>query len=122
MTEYELAELMGSVSGDSLVFIPIYLTVISAYLVVAWLVGSKLTQSQVILVNSLFIGAALVFLSAWNVRIEVAYSYQKELLAINPVRHPIVNPWLQPSVYVMSLVTITACLKFMWDIRHPKAE
>jgi len=81
MTEYELADLMGAVSGDS-----------------------------------------LVFLFARNVRIDVAYSYQKELLAINPARHPMVHPWFQLPVYITGPGTLSAWLKFMWDIRHPSAE
>jgi hypothetical protein len=40
MTEYELADLAASVSADSLVFLPLALSIISGYLVVAWLVES----------------------------------------------------------------------------------
>ena len=46
MTEYEIADLLGSASADSLVFIPIMLTIVSGYLVVAWLVGAELTKSK----------------------------------------------------------------------------
>ena len=117
MTEYELADLLNSVSADSLVFIPVILTVVSGYLIVSWLVGEKLSTSQVVLVNSLFIGAILIFAMAWNVRIEVAISYQNELLEINPDRATLVNPWLQPSVFILGISAVAGCLKFMWDIR-----
>lgn len=122
MTEYELADLMGNVSADSLVFIPVLLTVASGYLVAAWTVGRRLTRSQVSLVNSLFVGASLVFLAAWSVRIRVALAYQSELIAINPERLPLVNSWLQPAVYVMGAATLAACLKFMWDIRNSSPD
>ncbi len=118
MTEYELADLMGAASGDSLVFIPIIVSFISAYLVVAWLIGAKLSLSQVSLVNSVFLIFAGLIGSSWLVRIELALSYQKELLAINPERAVLVNAWLVPSVSVVAVLLFLGCLKFMWDIRH----
>jgi len=122
MTEYELADLMGAASGDSLVFIPIIVSFISAYLVVAWLIGAKLSLSQVSLVNSLFLIFAGIMGSSWLVRIELALSYQKELLAINPERAILVNAWLVPSVSVVAVLLILGCLKFMWDIRHSSSQ
>jgi len=120
MTEYELADLMGSVSGDSLVFIPLVISLVSGYLVVAWLIGSKLTKSQLYLINSLFLGMNLLLGSAWVTRVQVALSYQSELLEINPERAGLVGPWLIPAVFILAISGITACLKFMWDVRHPR--
>ena len=68
------------------------------------------------------IGASIIFALSWNVRIEVALSYQDELLAMNPLRERFVNPWLQPAAMVLGLVVILACLKFMWDIGHSKTD
>ena len=120
MTEYELADLMGSVSGDSLVFIPLVISLVSGYLVVAWLIGSKLTKSQLYLINSLFLGMNLLLGSAWVTRVQVALSYQSELLELNPERAGLVGPWLIPAVFILAISGITACLKFMWDVRHPR--
>ncbi len=122
MSEYELADLVASVSGDSLVFLPLWLSIISGYLVVAWLVGDRLLRSQVILVNSVFAGAILVPGFAWSNRIRVAIAYQDELIAMNPARLEIIEPWLIPSAATTATVIILACFKFMWDVRHPKTE
>lgn len=122
MTEYELADLMGAASSDSLVFIPIIVSMISAYLLVAWLIGAKLSLSQVSLVNSLFLIFSGIMGSSWLVRINLTLSYQHELLALNPERVTLVRPWLVPSVTVAATLLILGCLKFMWDIRHPKNE
>ena len=122
MTEYELADLMGAASSDSLVFIPIIVSIISGYLVVAWLVGAKLSLSQVSLVNSLFVAFVGLMMSSWLVRIKLSLSYQNELLAMNPDRAMLVKPWLVPSVSGATALMLLACLKFMWDIRHPETK
>jgi uncharacterized membrane protein len=122
MTEYELADLAASVSADSLVFLPLWLSIISCYLLVAWLVGDRLLRSQVILINSLFAGAILVTGLAWSNRVRVAMAYQDELIAMNPARLEIVESWLIPAAVVAITVVTLACFKFMWDVRHPKAE
>ena len=118
MTEYELADLLASVSGDSLVFLPLMISLVSGYLIVAWLVGHKLERSQVALVNTLFLSINLLFGFAWAGRIRVAMSYQTELLLLNPDRLPLIGEWLIPSASAFVAVTVMACLKFMWDIRH----
>ena len=122
MSEYELADLAASVSADSLVFLPLTLSIISGYLVVAWLVGVRLLRSQVILINSLFVGAIFLFGFAWANRVRVAMAYQDELIAMNPARLEIVESWLIPAAVVAITVVTLACFKFMWDVRHPKAE
>ena len=122
MSEYELVDLAASVSADSLVFLPLMLSIISGYLVVAWLVGVRLLRSQVILINSLFVGAIFLFGFAWANRVRVAMAYQDELIAMNPARLEIVESWLIPAAVVAITVVTLACFKFMWDVRHPKAE
>ena len=122
LTEYELAELLRSHTSDSLTFIPLILSMTSGYLIVAWLVGNQLTFSQVSLVNTLFTFSFVVFAMAWYRRIEAAESFQSELLAINPERVVLVPTNLVPSAAIVSILIVIASVKFMWDIRHPKAN
>ena len=122
MTEYELADLVASTIANSLIIAPILISIASAYLVVAWIVGSKLDRSQVLLINSLFVGFTLVFGLSWARRIQVALSYQEELLRVNPDRMAEIGTWLPPGATILMVLIILACLKFMWDIRHPKKQ
>jgi hypothetical protein len=78
--------------------------------------------SKVILINSLFVGAIFLFGFAWANRVRVAMAYQDELIAMNPARLEIVESWLIPAAVVAITVVTLACFKFMWDVRHPKAE
>ncbi len=122
MTEYELADLVASTVANSLIIAPILISIASAYLVVAWVVGSKLDRSQILLINCLFVGFTLLFGLSWARRIQVALSYQEELLKTNPDRIAEIGQWLPPGAIIIIILTILACLKFMWDIRHPKSE
>jgi hypothetical protein len=122
MTEYELADLLASFSGDTLVYIPMVISVVSGYLVVAWLVGNRLSRSQVSLVNVLYVSFMLLLGFSWAKRVSVALSYQDELIAKNPNRVEVQGDWLVVVVFVMTSIVLIATLKFMWDIRHPKSE
>ena len=122
MTEYELADLIASTNANSLVIITVMISLASAYLIVAWLVGGKLRTPQVVLINTLFVVFNIMFGLAWANRIRVAISYQDELLEINPDRLTVLSNWLLPAVSVFLIAVGLACLKFMWDIRHPRVE
>ena len=122
MTEYELADLVSSTNANSLVLVPLFISIVSGYLVVAWLVGSRLQPSQASLINVLFVSFACLGIFAWASRMRVALSYQPELLEINPDRLPVMSPWLIPATLIVMTIVTLGCLKFMWDIRHPKKE
>lgn len=122
MSEYELADLVRSISADSLVFLPMLLSVVSGYLVVAWVVGARLTLAQVSLVNTLFLSVVTMFCFGWVNRVQLALVYQSELLDLNPARHELIGPWLVPATLAYVSITAIACIKFMWDIRHHPAR
>ena len=122
MTEYELADLISSTNANGLVIITVMVSLASAYLIVAWLVGSKLQKSQVGLINTLFLAFIVMFGLSWTNRVLVALAYQEELLKINPSRIKVMGDWLLPMAVVFFVAVTLACLKFMWDIRHPKSQ
>ena len=54
MTEYEIADLLNGVNSNIVAGQAIFLTVLSAYLVVAYSVGKALTTYQVSFINFVF--------------------------------------------------------------------
>ena len=118
MSEYELRDLFISMQGESQTTSALFLTVISGYLVVAYLLGAKLTKSQ----SRIFTGIFIVFTTA-----QIAghfmtmlgmgdLAYQAETLGGSA--KPLIF-WA--TVYLAIHIAITiSCLKFMWDIRNPK--
>jgi hypothetical protein len=99
-----------------------YLTILSGYLVAAFIVGERLTKLQALIINfgfitftSLTIWGAVTFWNATYVTAVKVASTHPELTS---------GDWLNPAyVGLVCMVggLIAAC-KFMWDIRHPKTE
>ena len=58
MSEYELLDLMASMEAHMAAQFSLYLTVISAYMVVAYLAGAKLTKAQAWIASVLMLFAA----------------------------------------------------------------
>ena len=122
MSEAELFESAQSVWGNYLTCMTLLVTVVSAYLVAAFVVGFRLKKSQVALVNTLFgifslYGIAGMFGFARSgtemMLLSFEMSTQRTIhgLTIIPEATLIVFPPL-----------VLACYKFMWDVRHPKVE
>ena len=121
MTEFELVESIGIFISNSLSSISVYLTILSAYLVAAFIAGNRLTRSQVVVINTLFVTGALIFTySTIGLLLRQSY-FASKLVEIQT------DTWLAgtaPMAQIIGIVQlggIIACLKFMWDVRHPKA-
>ena len=97
----------------------IFYTQISAYLVVAYLVGSKLTTFQITLINFLFIVATL--LGMFGV---VSFHMQileiRELWAVVEKSRHVYNAMYVALLFRSAL--LIGGLVFMWQVRHPKTE
>lgn len=120
MTEYELRDLFVSMQGESQTTSALFLTVISGYLVVAYLLGHNLTKSQ----SRIFTGIFIAFTTA-----QVAGHFNTMLLMGDiAAKSESLGGSAQPVFiwgtifFAIHVAITTACLKFMWDIRHPKTE
>ncbi|MDB3908600.1 hypothetical protein N9390_03620 [Gammaproteobacteria bacterium] len=60
MTAFEIAEITASAMGNFLTSFSVFLSVASAYLVAAYLVGSKLTTLQLAIVNGSYLIATSI--------------------------------------------------------------
>lgn len=121
MSETELVQHFWSGVENGLSALTIYISVFSGYMIVAYLVGARLTSLQCTIAT----GAFLVFggycvwggVVFWN----SVYVTAKELRDIRPELLPIdLNPAY--VVFILLLIGILGALKFMWDVRHPKTE
>ena len=63
MSPYELLELVNSSSSAGAEFIAIYISVLSAYLLVAYYFGDKLSSIELILFSSMYSAFCLVIVS-----------------------------------------------------------
>ena len=103
--------------------ISIFLTVVSAYLVISYLVGDKLTRPQVAVATSIYI-VAYVFES-----IILAGLFRALLVAMRAYedKYTITSEWVFEGISGSSyfglaiiLAIFLSSLWFMWSVRHPK--
>jgi hypothetical protein len=120
MTPYEMADLAQSNFSNSLAAVALYITLVFAYLAAAYFIGKDLTRSQVTILNALFLTFSV--LNSFGV---AAYTHLAVRLAIqsgsnNAASFFAPRLWVAPMIGICCLLGITICLKFMWDLRHPK--
>jgi hypothetical protein len=121
MNEAELIQHFWSALETGISLTMMYISVFSAYLIMAYLIGAKLTSLQCAIATGAFIvlsmvctwGSVAIYNAGWIVAIELRDT-RPELTPID------LNPSL---VFLVLLLTgIVGALKFMWDIRHPKTD
>ncbi len=126
MTEYEIRDLFASTVSGSSEILSILISVISAYLIVSWLVGAKLTRPQVVWVNLLFITFSSMIVLRWTTGYRVAMYLQQDFIQLNPdITAGLIveiTPELIAGLTCIYAAAILGSLKFMWDVRHPKTE
>jgi len=102
------------------------ISVISAYLIVSWLVGAKLTRPQVVWVNLLFITFSSMIVLRWIAGYRAAMYLQQEFIQLNPdITAGLIveiTPEIIAGLACIYAAAILGSLKFMWDVRHPKTE
>jgi len=122
MTRYEIGDLITNLINGGTPVLALLITVISAYLVVAWSVGQKLTKSQVSFVNSVFLVFSPLLIFGWARRYQIALRLQEQLLSIDPGTIGGISQNLIAVVSVVFFILVLGSMKFMWDVRHPKKE
>jgi hypothetical protein len=108
----------NAISSFTLIF-----TMLSAYLVVAYFVGKDLSLSQVTIVNLFFTLSVVVTIFGELGFLSAGINSALEAIAINSSRSAVpLHPSMPLFVAIIDIIITLACLKFMWDVRHPKTE
>jgi hypothetical protein len=122
LTAYELLDLMGTWKDSTTAALTSLMSLVSGYLIVAYLAGSRLTRVQAMIVTGLllwFAGIA-IFQVSINLRSLGEFSeidHAKFGGQADALRWSIYSRWIVVSGCIAGLL---ASVKFMWDIRHPK--
>ena len=124
MTESDWIETYGMVSSVQLANNGILITLISGYLVVAYLVGKQLTRTQVIIMNALYlISALLLVFGSFYHGLDAQIARKMMALQIPELdiySYADMNTHLWPSIIsIVYSCLIVASLIFMWQVRHP---
>lgn len=114
MTEYELVDYAASTMSNFLSALTIYFSIVTAYVIAAFVAGSRLTRVQLAIVNLCFVVAAgvigslsvLIFARFYSIASQVA----KPGDAVGPIDFTVPLGILEASVFI-------GCMVFMWSIR-----
>ena len=122
MNEFELIEAIQAVVANLNTNFISLMTVISGYLVVAYIAGDKLSRSQSAIVTLLFLVlAVLVIVTQYYLMLEASELYSR-LIAVEPewpVQIRTAGAYVLMAVWVS---IVLACLKFMHDKRPKKTK
>ena len=110
------AELSVEILGNAGSAMGLYVTVTSGYLLVAYLAGKNLTRLQAVIISTLYVSFA-----AFNT-IAVASYFQSAVYFGHTYGAGRTPHWPVYVVATLFPLGILACLKFMWDVRHPRTE
>ena len=122
MTEYELVDAIASFNSNMYSWVTFYMTALSAYLITAYILGAKLTISQTIIINTCFVVFSALGIFAVMGSGMRCLEFVAEVQAINPERGFALTLGMLWVLFSVLLLGIFVCLKFMWDIRHPKTD
>ena len=122
MTEYELLDLMASMEEHMATQFSLYLTVISAYMVVAYLAGPKLTTVQTWIASVLMVSAAGGQTWALHVTTGRVNEYLEQKAKLSPLTEYETNVSANAYGWVFVLgCGIIAALYFMWSVRRNRS-
>jgi hypothetical protein len=122
MTEAEIVESITSYYELVVSMMGLYLTVTSGYLIVSYMVGSKLTHSQTTMLSSLYVVFALITTFGVTGYFLRAADYIGPLQEANPDRGYYGVPFFVTMITAIMIGGVITSCKFMWDVRHPKSE
>ena len=121
MLPYEMIDLAQSTFSNSTAVYAVFLSLVSGYLVVGYLVGMELTKTQVTILTVLFLYATFILIWAQSAYVfwggyysELARGDRAEVVMFSP------KMWMPAVIAVGNLLTVAACLFFMWNVRKGK--
>ena len=122
MTVYEISDLMNGVNSNIIAGQAVFLTMVSAYLLVAYSAGKELTFYQVAYINTIFVLMMFVGYFAQLSQMELVYGYNLEKLALLDQDNPRqdINEVVKLVFISIRVVIALGAIVFMWRVRHPK--
>ena len=125
MTASDWVEMYGMASSTGIANLAVLITLMSGYLVVAYLVGKRLTRTQILVTNALYLMSALIAISgSFQATLDFHIARKEMALQIpqlNLFNYAEQSIYLWPSIIaIINGCLVVASLIFMWQVRHPK--
>jgi len=125
MTEYELLDVMETINGNSITATGVYFSILTAYLLVAYIAGNQLTKYQVMFINVVFIFYNLIASMNLAMMIRTRMGLSERLIEMSGETKVVsdeVGIVLISVFILMRIMLVVGAMGFMWQVRHPKTE
>jgi hypothetical protein len=122
MVEAELLEISNMAWGNSIALVGLVITLISGYLIAAYMIGAKITSSQSVIINFLYIGFASFLIISFFAFSLGATELDTIAFEMSTQRSNEPRAEFAYAVGIFMSLCVLASLKFMFDIRHPRSE
>ena len=120
MTEYEYADVIATYSSNAGAFFAVYLTIVSGYLITAFLAGEKLNSMQITILNFGFLVATFVITFATFGAGMTQVYYTLKLVGIAGDSPQLARTWIYSALIALMVGGVLASLYFMWNTRNTK--
>jgi len=125
MTEYELSEVVIGYSSTVDQGTAVMISVMSAYLVTAYAIGTNLSRFQVMFISICFTVVFLGLLSGQYFYVSQLVHNYAQLEAIAASENQILQATGGTTVamfFIVRALFLIGSLYFMWNVRHQKTE
>lgn len=122
MSEAELFQSAQGVWSNAISLLVVQITLLSGYLVAAYVIGKELTSSQVTIVNGLYILLSSFVLMGVYTFSNRATELANLSIAMSETRELAPQNWIPLGMVIIFSVCLAASLKFMWDVRHQNGK
>lgn len=109
--------------GNAVALLALLVTIISGYLVTAFVAGDKMLRSQVAIITALYLLLSIFVLWGTRNMIDKAADFEEAAygLASGDLAQFTTGENVGLAIVAIFAICIVASLKFMWDVRHPRA-
>ena len=122
MSPYEYMDLAQGSMANALTLLTFGFTILCGYLFLAYTIGEKLKQSQVIAITSISAVSYIFNLLGHLRAVSNAGDFQRLAGQISTETASSYNTSVIFMILIIRVSIFLVSLWFMWDVRHPKAE
>jgi len=120
MTPYEYFDLAQGSLSNVTALVSLWVAILSGYVVVAYLVGARLTRAQVVMLNLNYTIWSLFLLACGGNLIANGMTWENA--AKTPEAPVLFVPQAIYFHYCIGILLLITSLWFMWSVRHTKTD
>ncbi len=122
MTEAELFEAGQIAFSNCLAAFAIYVTMLSGYLVMVYVIGDKMTRSQIVIINTLYSILTITIIAAFISFALIGHETSQLAFEMTEKRRIGPLPIVAEVATVALIFCFIASLRFTWDVRHNREK